>query len=843
MRKYLKNDILEMLHTMYEAHDNIRVFIDGNDSESAVTVLSDCQEAAIQIGSILDETEGEGTSPIHFLEEYCETVYQVAVSLSDGIGGSDGKQRLDEALTKAEYSVKNDIRTTLEVVFLPYKASMWDSMESVWQAAANDPDCDVYVIPIPYYDRRPDNSFGEYHYEGTEIPEYVPITHYAAYDFENRRPDVVYVHNPYDQYNYVTSVEPRFYSYELKKHTDCLVYIPYYLAYGSIGDGQRMTSVYRSADYIVIQNEGYRKFFDKNIPDSKFLPLGSPKFDKIVTTCKNKPELKPEWKMAESKRVFFYNTSISEFLCNPAAFLRKMSYVFDTFERYKQDVCLLWRPHPLLESTMKSMCPQYLSRYLELKNRYISDSLGIYDDNPDLNYSIALSDVYLGDASSSVASSFSAVGKPLFLLSPHISSLPSDSDRTKYAVQYMAADKNYDDTSKHICLLFGNLLFVEQKDFSFRYLDMLSETYTYLLQHIVVGDKIYICPQNARDIVILDKNNNISRVNIIPTEEMDGAYFSSAVHNDRYICLIPDKYHSAVIFDTQSGKCEYISSGIAELNTCSYRRPYKGGCIHNNILYITYSMENKIWTYNLLTKKTNVIALDVPESKGFVFADSDGESVWLMSHIGCAVTRWNPVTGKIAIISEFDFEINCLDPYFCSDYIEQVFSSVFFNDRYAYFTPGFGDKFIKIDKVTNKAIELNFNIPELFTENTGYNYSHLNSWFMGRSSSGNALFVSTLSGKIFELNTVTDEISEVSYDIDSEKIRELSSGFLYYSDYARYCCLENGFVSLKNIIENDIKVNPHNKEEQLRLFSCISNNLDGSCGYNVHCAVKNNIIK
>ena len=33
-----------------------------------------------------------------------------------------------------------------EVVFLPYKASMWDSLESVWKAAEEDPDCVAYVF-------------------------------------------------------------------------------------------------------------------------------------------------------------------------------------------------------------------------------------------------------------------------------------------------------------------------------------------------------------------------------------------------------------------------------------------------------------------------------------------------------------------------------------------------------------------------------------------------------------------------------------------------------------------------------------------------------------------------
>ena len=60
-------------------------------------------------------------------------------------------------------------------------------------------------------------------------PDYVPITKYDEYDFEGRRPDMIYIHNPYDNNNYVTSVHPFFYSGNLKKFTDKLVYIPYFV--------------------------------------------------------------------------------------------------------------------------------------------------------------------------------------------------------------------------------------------------------------------------------------------------------------------------------------------------------------------------------------------------------------------------------------------------------------------------------------------------------------------------------------------------------------------------------------------------------------------------------------
>lgn len=47
-----------------------------------------------------------------------------------------------------------------------------------------------------------------------------PVMWYGNYDFEKRRPDMIYIHNPYDKYNYVTSVHPDFYSENLKRYTD-----------------------------------------------------------------------------------------------------------------------------------------------------------------------------------------------------------------------------------------------------------------------------------------------------------------------------------------------------------------------------------------------------------------------------------------------------------------------------------------------------------------------------------------------------------------------------------------------------------------------------------------------
>ena len=114
-----------------------------------------------------------------YLEAYCELLYTTSVNISNGIYEKI-KENLNAQLHVIEDSVRDDIKGKWEIVFLPYKVSMWDSLESIWKRAFEDDDFDAYVVPIPYYDRNPDRTFGEYHYEGKLFPADVPITHYEG---------------------------------------------------------------------------------------------------------------------------------------------------------------------------------------------------------------------------------------------------------------------------------------------------------------------------------------------------------------------------------------------------------------------------------------------------------------------------------------------------------------------------------------------------------------------------------------------------------------------------------------------------------------------------------------
>ncbi len=455
MRQARKREILNFIDGLHEAHGEIKEAMEKHDMASAQTMLAECQEFAVDLGTAIEQTEGEGCTTVSYVEEYCETIFHVYEEMLSGgeneipvnTANDAGKayKILKKQLLRVENSVKNDIPTRKEIAFFPYKASMWDSLESVYLAAKEDPDCDAYCVPIPYFDLNPDHSFGTAHYEGNEYPKNIEITDWQAYNFEERRPDVIYIHNPYDEWNHVTSVHPRFYARNLREYTDRLVYIPYFVLDEIKPDApdreKRIEGMKHFcftpgtiyAHKVIVQSEDMRQIYideylkeakQANIPvtrkelEEKILGLGSPKFDKVHNTKKEDLEIPEGWEKiirkpdGSFKKTIFYNTSISALLKYDEKWVDKLEDALKVFKENREEVALLWRPHPLIENTMKSMRPELMQRYLKIRSDYIREKWGIYDDTADLNRAIALSDAYYGDGSS-VVQLFQETGKPI----------------------------------------------------------------------------------------------------------------------------------------------------------------------------------------------------------------------------------------------------------------------------------------------------------------------------------------------------------------------------------------------------------------------------------------------
>lgn len=441
MKRQIKKQLLSLLDSMKNANKYIKLQIKNSNYEILSSLLSDCQAAAFEIGTAIEEAGEDQTGVVPMLEGYCETAYALNQAAENKEQAKKLAEVMENQLTQICHLIKTSVRETLEILFLPYKASMWDSLESIWLAANEDADCEAYVVPIPYYEKNKDGTQRIMRYEGGEFPDYVPIVDWQNYQLAERHPDIIYIHNPYDDGNFVTSIHPDYYSRELKKHTDMLVYIPYFIAMDDeVPKHFCVCAGTILADKVIVQSPNVRDIYIKQFQQfikenhyegrfgdlhEKFLALGSPKIDKVLSVKRESCNIPESWMQlikkpdGSCKKIVLYNTGIDALLRHQGRMLEKILTVLQTFYQFKDDIVLLWRPHPLIEATIQSMLPELNEIYQKLVAAYRGEAWGIYDDTSDLNRAIAISDAYYGDRSS-VAALYKATGKPVMIQNAYI---------------------------------------------------------------------------------------------------------------------------------------------------------------------------------------------------------------------------------------------------------------------------------------------------------------------------------------------------------------------------------------------------------------------------------------
>lgn len=119
--------------------------------------------------------------------------------------------------------------TTRKIVaFLPCRVSWWSTMEPLWRAYSENPEYEVHVLPIFYYDCDYTGAvFTENkHDERALFPEYVHVEDCEKFDFAGIHPDVIVIQVPYDGYSTAMTVHEFFYSANLLNFTDELIYVP-----------------------------------------------------------------------------------------------------------------------------------------------------------------------------------------------------------------------------------------------------------------------------------------------------------------------------------------------------------------------------------------------------------------------------------------------------------------------------------------------------------------------------------------------------------------------------------------------------------------------------------------
>lgn len=282
MRKKKKENLLELVDTLKSAV----YYVYTNDNEVANTLKQDALNCIIFMKNMIQEETQ--------LLRLCEDCYNLL---------SEESEDLVDTILHLEQSIIC-LRETFEVLFLPYKADMWDCFHSIWQAAKKDSEFKTVVMPIPYYNLDYTNGKMIEIYEGNRFPEGLDVEDYKKYNIELNHPDIIFVHNPYDENNRVTRVKESYFSYNLANYTEKLIYVPYYVHFSLKYFNSVMINLPSLHRFwrIFVQSEAIKRFYEEcGVQSNKIVAIGSPKIDGIIDS--DDEEIPDDWKAKDRKSV------------------------------------------------------------------------------------------------------------------------------------------------------------------------------------------------------------------------------------------------------------------------------------------------------------------------------------------------------------------------------------------------------------------------------------------------------------------------------------------------------------------------------------------------------------
>ena len=444
-------EILNLIKTLKEANAYL-ASSEEMSLELLEQVITNCLTASDNISQTL-QTFGELDRYQAELATYQSLLKDFLAAISQAGELAYPAQAIEASLTKL--TTKLSAKHKKQVVFLPYKASMWDSLASIYEAASADPSCDAYVVPIPYFTKDEQGKLKDLHYEGNLFPKEVPITFWKDYPLAKKRPDIIYIHNPYDDGNGITTVFQTFYSDKLKQYTDLLVYVPYFVSLHERKHYEyALNKGIENADVVFIQDDvikaGYQSAWKKFAQENptypkerlekvltKMVALSNPKYDALNKTNPSTYPLPNEWKKkiyrpdGSKKTVVFYNTTILDFNIHREKMWAKWIDVFNFFFSHQDEYTLIWRPHPLLFDVIKLMSSELVASYQQLVEQFKAAQFGIYDDSPDFYLAYTYADAFYGDLSS-MAELFRKLGRPVIqqLVDYSTAQIPAEFDYT-----------------------------------------------------------------------------------------------------------------------------------------------------------------------------------------------------------------------------------------------------------------------------------------------------------------------------------------------------------------------------------------------------------------------------
>ncbi|MBR6228823.1 MAG: LicD family protein [Eubacterium sp.] len=222
--------LLSMAGVLSDAHRDLSA---SENREFAADLLMQCQQLAIDVGGEVERRAVDSSGIIEVLEAYCDDIYKTHERARSGIGSSFGRI-LSDAENSTLQGYEDRLRALAdrntaekkEVLFLSLSAKDMERVSGLREKYCSEPDVHVSVVALPYKDKDamgliPD---GEWSVDTEGYPDEVELTPFDQYDLEAMHPDVVVYQTPYDEFCDGYTIHPYFYSKNVRKYCDELVF-------------------------------------------------------------------------------------------------------------------------------------------------------------------------------------------------------------------------------------------------------------------------------------------------------------------------------------------------------------------------------------------------------------------------------------------------------------------------------------------------------------------------------------------------------------------------------------------------------------------------------------------
>ena len=371
------------------------------DVEKAVQSLQDSQQIAIDLGNMLEVFCGEDCSVIGLLEQYCEAIYALYEMLTASARQEEiaaAREVLAKKCREIEEELSSSVLSRSTVLFLPVMAKDWSYLQPLWEEAVKEEKCDVMVVPLPYFFKDYDGSPREICYEGGKFPEGLPVLDYkelTAEYLEMLHPEKIIIQNPYDNWNAAISVPDMFYSLQLRKCTDELIYVAPFAAdaftrqnereYGNMKYYVTMPGVVY-ADRILVQSEAMRQVYVERLSEfagEETKAVWEERIQPAEPAFQDKPN-----KRTSGKKKVLYGISVGTYLGEQDMAKKKLESNLQLFEAYKEGIDysvfiypdahaveILGEIELLMKDAFCNIVREEVKEYLEEFDSYYGDSM------------------------------------------------------------------------------------------------------------------------------------------------------------------------------------------------------------------------------------------------------------------------------------------------------------------------------------------------------------------------------------------------------------------------------------------------------------------------------------